>query len=118
VPLGPDVLVSEQRLQFVARHHKPQPVGRIDYENDALAVFVVVLPQLTVPALPGHVKRRKTHILVCGNSCKMFKSVINIYEKICRKKHVYSQKSKVLFENKIIFRKKFIAGEMRHSKMI
>jgi hypothetical protein len=66
VALGPDVLVSEQRLELVARNHQPQPVRRVDYENYALAVFVVVLPQLAVPALSGHIERRETNILVCG----------------------------------------------------
>lgn len=73
MPLVPDVLVSEQRLELVARHHQPQSVRRVDYENDALAVFVVVLPQLSIPTLPGHVERSETHILICGKSSKKFK---------------------------------------------
>jgi hypothetical protein len=107
VPLGPDVLVSEQRLELVARHHQPQAVGRVDHENDALAVFVVVLPQLAVPALPRHVERRESHIFVYGKSNfqvsvfteKSYKKNIEIF---IHKKQSKSIVCEIIFSNALL----------------
>jgi len=43
---------------------KFRPVWRVDDEYDALALFVVVLPEVAVAPLSGHVESRKADITV------------------------------------------------------
>ncbi len=40
------------------------PVWGVDNENDALALFVVVLPEVAVATLSGHVERCESDITV------------------------------------------------------
>ena len=72
----------EQHVQLVLGHHHPQPVAGVHHKDDALvkwiqmdgevrgegedylAVPVVVLPQVPVPALTGHVEGGEAHVPV------------------------------------------------------
>ncbi len=56
--------VLQQHVQLVLGHHHAQLVAGVDDEDDSLALLVVVLPQVAIPPLPGHVERREADISV------------------------------------------------------
>ncbi len=43
-------------LKLVLGYAHAERVGRIDAENDATHIFIVVLPEISIPPLPRHVK--------------------------------------------------------------
>ena len=54
----------QQHVQLVLGHHHPELVAGVHDEDDALALLVVVLPQVAVAALPGHVERGEADVAV------------------------------------------------------
>ena len=54
----------QQHVELVLGHHHAQLVARVYDEDDALALLVVVLPQVAVAALSGHVERGEADIAV------------------------------------------------------
>ena len=47
----------EKEIQFIFGHHHAQFVAAIDDKDDSMALTVVVLPQIAVATLAGHVER-------------------------------------------------------------
>lgn len=62
-----DSLLShlQQHVQLIFGHHHSQPVTRVNHKDDALTVSVVMLPQVSVPSLPRHVKGCESNIAIC-----------------------------------------------------
>ena len=54
----------QQHVQLVLGHHHPQPVAGVHHEDDALAVSVVVLPQVPVSPLARHVECSEPNIAI------------------------------------------------------
>ena len=54
----------QQHVQLILGHHHPQPVAGVHHEDDALAVSVVVLPQVPVSPLARHIKCCEPNIAI------------------------------------------------------
>jgi hypothetical protein len=59
-----DIRMLQQQVELLLHHNQTQPVAAVHHEDDPVAVFVVVLPQVAVPAVPRHVERRERQVLV------------------------------------------------------
>lgn len=62
------IRMLQQHVQFLFHHDQSKLVIAVDDENDAVRVLVLMLPQISVPVVPGHVKRCETDILICKMS--------------------------------------------------
>ena len=51
------VTVVKQKIQFVFGNHHAKFVAAVDDKDDTMTVTVVMFPQVTIPALAGHIKR-------------------------------------------------------------
>ena len=54
----------KKHVKLILGHNHPESVTWIHHEDNSLTVPVVMLPEVPVPPLPGHIERREANIAI------------------------------------------------------